>query len=96
MTDDAAIRIAHLEAHLKDCVMAIARGQASKLTAIRAYRALTGATLKDSKDYVERFEAAREPGSDDARIQRLEDRLHYLERRVSSIFVSSDNANSEA
>src|ERR1017187_5010512 len=58
---------------------------------IQAYRAATGLGLGESKDYCQRF---RKPAkdydfgpeikqkNDDARIQRLEDRLYNLERRV--------------
>jgi ribosomal protein L7/L12 len=49
---------------------------------IKAYRAATGSGLKESKYWCEKFRQPRVPiGFDDARMQRLEDRVFNLERR---------------
>jgi ribosomal protein L7/L12 len=74
-------RIAYLEEHLRDCAVQIARGSASKLTAIRAWRAATGAMLKDAKDYVESLEQReKEVGK-----TRLEDRVYHIEQRLMKL-----------
>lgn len=82
-------RIRYLEGVLIDMASAAAKGDCSKLHAIRAYRAATGATLKDSKDFVEALHHASKQSVEDSRIQRVEDRLIYLERRVGLIETGS-------
>lgn len=78
-------RIRLLEGVLRDMAIEVAKGTAGKLHAIRAYRAATGHTPKDSKDFVESFAVARQPVTEDSRIQRVEDKVALLERRVNSL-----------
>lgn len=77
-------RIRYLEATLRDLAKEIATGVAGKIHAIKAYRAATGIPLKESKDWVESLASAA-PGFADSRIQRLEDRVTFLERRVNGM-----------
>jgi ribosomal protein L7/L12 len=53
MSEAVEDRIHYLERALKDIAVSIAKNDAGKLCAIRAWRAATGATLKDSKNYIE-------------------------------------------
>lgn len=85
MNDTAETRIVLLEANLRDLANAIARGDAGKIHAIKAWRAATGATLKDSKDYIEAVSVGAAQQKEESRLARAEDRIHYLERRVSSL-----------
>jgi ribosomal protein L7/L12 len=71
-------RIELLERTLAETAIAIAKGDPSKLHAIRAYRAAVGVSLKDAKDFVESFAKPKTELLDDARVQRVEDRLFYL------------------
>lgn len=83
MDETTASRIAQLEDNLRFLATHIAMGSAGKIHAIKAYRAATGAPLKDAKDYVEAIAARAEKTVEDSRIQRVEDRLHHVERRVA-------------
>lgn len=89
MSIELEIRIAMLERNLKDAAIAIAKGEYTKIHAIKAWRAATGASLKDSKDYIESFSTKETDNNSsfgvDSRIQRVEDRLFYLEQRVSKL-----------
>jgi ribosomal protein L7/L12 len=89
-------RLIYLEDVLRGCATEIAKGTADSILAIRAWRAATGATLKDSKDYVMALKLATESPAkyEDARIQRLEDRLFHLEQRVNGIFVTTGHGGS--
>jgi ribosomal protein L7/L12 len=72
-------RVLHLEQELILAARILA-GAGEKIYAIKAFRAATGSTLKESKDWVERHEHPKPQPVDDARLQRLEDRVSMLER----------------
>lgn len=78
-------RIAMLEKELKLLAVAIAKGEAGKLHAIRAWRAATGALLKDAKEYIESFQQ-QQPRTDgyslQAQIDGLATRVRFLEQRL--------------
>ena len=74
-----------LKDNLRSIATAIALGNVGKIHAIRAWRVATGVTLKDAKDYIESLSSRAERTQEDSRVQRLEDKLHYLERRVDTL-----------
>lgn len=76
-------RIEILTKNLKDIATDIALGRAGKIHAIKAWRAATGASLKDAKDYIMALSERAEKSQEDSRIQRVEDRLLLLETRFS-------------
>lgn len=80
-----AKKIEMLERNLREIATDIALGRAGTIHAIKAWRAATGATLKDAKDYVVGLSQRAEKSQEDSRIQRVEYRLGYLEQRVSRL-----------
>lgn len=77
---DDAVRIDHLQKCLIEAAEVAARHAHMKIHAIKFYRAATGASLKDSKDWVERLGEAQR--YEDQVIRRIEDRLTAIERRL--------------
>ena len=74
-------RVEYLEATLRDLATSIANGSAGKIHAIKAWRAATLATLKDSKDHIEGIEMlakAKIDGGVIGRIERLEAAVREL------------------
>ncbi len=88
-------KIEILKDDLRVVATAIALGNASKIHAIKAWRAATGAPLKEAKDYIESIAARAERSQEGSRIQRVEDRLTYLERRTSALEQASAVASTE-
>ena len=79
-TDLTTERMAYLENELIEAARWLSASGAL-ISGIKAYRSATGASLKDSKDWCEKFRKPPTPNFNDARIQRLEDRVSNLERR---------------
>lgn len=84
MTD--AEKIERLQNELVECAKRCAAG-GGLIYAIKAYRAATGAGLKESKEFLESTVRVSPPAhvTDGDRLQRLEDRVTALERAANKM-----------
>jgi hypothetical protein len=82
----SAERIAQLETYLMEMAQAGALGTLTGIHCIKAYRMATGAGLRDAKDWYDRLSGRSVVGTNgDARFDRIEVRLHALERRMEGV-----------